>query len=185
MIERLVRAAAITHIAEDEEFRLRPHEGFVADPRLFQVGLGATGNETRVARVRLACDRVEDVADEDERRDLEDRIDERGGRVEHQQHVRLVDLFEAADRRPVEWDAVLEGVGLQDVGRDGEMLPDTGQVGEAKINHLDIGGHLQDVGTLLGIFNALLMRGKIVGRAPIGVLSPEHRGSIASGSGAV
>ena len=134
--------------------------------------------------VGLARDRVEDVADEDERRDLENRVDERGGRVEHQQHVRLVDLLEPADRRPVERDAVLEGVRLQHVGRDGEMLPDAGQVGEAEIHHLDVGSHLQDVGYSLRHFSALLMTWEVRrGRAPIWALQTEHIGSITSGGG--
>ena len=186
VIERLIRAAAVPHIAEDEELRLGPHKGRVADAGLLEVGLGAGGDEAWVARVRLARDRVEDVADDDQRRDLEDRVDERGGRVEHQQHVRLVDLFEAADRRPVERDAVLERVSVQHVGRDGEMLPDAGQVGETEIHHLDVGSHLQDVGYSLRHISALLNTWEDrLGRVPIWALPAEHTGSIASGSASV
>jgi hypothetical protein len=54
VIIAFVRRAAVTHIAEDEEFRLRPEIDGVADAGLLEIGLGAMGDEARIAAVRLA-----------------------------------------------------------------------------------------------------------------------------------
>ena len=50
VIEGLVGAAAVAHIAEDEELRLGPEVAGVADAGLLEIGLGAPGDEARIAR---------------------------------------------------------------------------------------------------------------------------------------
>ena len=67
--------------------------------------------------------------------------------VGHEQHVRLVDGLEAADRRAIEPEPVLEDPLAQLRDGDGEVLPEAGEVDEAQID--DLGalflGHLEDV----------------------------------------
>ena len=58
-------------------------------------------------------------------------------RVGDEHHVRLVDGLEAADRRTVERLAVGEEVLVERLGRDVEVLHDTGQVAEADVDELD------------------------------------------------
>ena len=57
-----------THVVEDEKFRFRTEERGVGDPGALQVRLGFFGDAARVAIVRLARDRLDDRADEAERR---------------------------------------------------------------------------------------------------------------------
>src|SRR5207302_7734903 len=56
---------------EDVELRLRTEVAGVGDPALAQVLLGLAGDVAGVAAVGLAGDRVDDVADQEQRRDLE------------------------------------------------------------------------------------------------------------------
>ena len=66
-----------------------------------------------------------------------ERIDERGVRVGHEDHVRLLDLLEAPDRRAVEPEPFLERIGTQLVRRRGEVLHQSRQVTEPEVNDLD------------------------------------------------
>ena len=67
-----------------------------------------------------------------------ERVDEGGGRVREQHHVGLVDRLEAADRRAVEHQAVVEDALVERLGRDVEVLHDAGQVAEPDVDELDV-----------------------------------------------
>ncbi len=89
----------------------------------------------RVARVRLARDRVEHRAHQRERRRLVERVQDSRGQIGQQQHVGLVDLLEAADRRAVEADAIGERLLVKARERHPHVLPGPRQVGELEIDH--------------------------------------------------
>jgi hypothetical protein len=129
----LVEADAV----EDVELRLGAPVADVGDAGLGQVGLGLLGDVAGVARVALAGDRIDDVADQVQSRHLQDRIDCRAVRVGDQEHVALVDGLEAPDARTVEAHAVGEHVFLEPAERHAEVLPGAGEVNEAQVHHLD------------------------------------------------
>ena len=56
--------------------------------------------------------------------------------IGNQQHVAFVDRRPAADRRAVHAEAFFEGIFGQLVDGIGNVLPQSGQVGEAQIEHL-------------------------------------------------
>ena len=78
-VVRAVRAELVRDLVEDEELALRAHEGRVGDARRAQVLLGALGDPARILGVRLARDRIGDLADQRERRRLGER--DRGSRT--------------------------------------------------------------------------------------------------------
>ena len=61
---------------------------------------------------------------------LGERVLERGRRVGEQQHVAFLDLLEPADARAVEPDPFLEGVQVELLRGDGEVLPESRQIDE-------------------------------------------------------
>ena len=77
------------------------------------------------------------VADHHQRGFLGERIDEGGFRGGDDEHVGFVDRLPAADGGAVESEALLEGVGLDAMDRDGEMLLHSGEIHEAEIDRLD------------------------------------------------
>ena len=125
------------HVVEHVELGLGPEVGGVGDAGRPQVLLGLLGDVARVAGVGLAGDRVADEAVEDERLVLQERVDHRRVGVGHQDHVRLLDLLEAADRGAVEAVAILERALGELVRRDREVLHETGEVAEAEVDDLD------------------------------------------------
>ena len=76
----------------------------------FTMRFGLLGDAARIAVVGLAGGRLEHVADQDERRLGEERIDAGDRRIRHQVHVGLVDRLPAGDRGAVEHLAFGEGV---------------------------------------------------------------------------
>ena len=123
------------HLVEDEELALGADAGRVRDAGRAQVLLGAAGDAARVLRVRLPGDRVRDLADERERRCLRRGIEDRRGRIRHEEHVRALDRLPAADRGPVEAEPLVER-GLVERG-DGQrhVLPGAEQVAELQVDH--------------------------------------------------
>jgi len=140
---RLIEADRV----EDVELDLRSPERGVGDPGRGEERLGLLRDVARVARVRPPRERVDDVAYEVQRLDAQDRIDERTVRVRQKEHVALVNVLEAADRRAVEADAVDEEALAELLDRDREVLPRPGQIDEAKVDDLRLGlfRELQDV----------------------------------------
>ena len=67
-VEPLVLVLPVADVVENEELRLRAEVGHVADARRLQVRLRLARDVARVARVVLLGDRVDDVADQRQRR---------------------------------------------------------------------------------------------------------------------
>ena len=131
---RLIEAQRV----EDVELDLRTPERRVGDAGRWEELFGLLRDVAGVARVRLARDRIEDVADQVERLHLEDRVDERRGRVRDQEHVALVDVLEPSDRRAIEPDAVAEEPLGELLDGDRKVLPRAGHVDEAQVDDLDL-----------------------------------------------
>ena len=63
---------------------------------------------------------------------------EKGGLgLGHDEHVALVDRLPAADARAVEAQAVFEHVLVQLADRNGEVLPQAGEIHEPQVDRLD------------------------------------------------
>ncbi len=90
----------------------------------------------RVARVGLEGDRVVDEAVDIEGLVIAERVDHRGRRVRQEDHVGLVDLLEAADRRSVEAVSLAHRILGQLVNRNRKVLHETGQIAEPEIDDL-------------------------------------------------
>jgi hypothetical protein len=122
-------------VIEDVELGLGTEVRDVRDAAGAQVRLGLHRHVARVARVGLPRDRIEHRADQRDRRRLVERVQDRRGCIREQQHVRLVDLLEAADRRAVEADPVGERLLVQRRERHPHVLPGARKVGELQIDH--------------------------------------------------
>ena len=142
-VVRLVEPNAV----EEEELELGADIDRVPRARLLDVGLGLLGDVAGIARVRLPRDRVLDVADEDHGRHGGERVHLRRRGIGHEEHVRLVDGLEASNGRAVEAEAVLEDALVQLGDGNREVLPEAGEIDEAKIDDLDalLLGHFQHV----------------------------------------
>ena len=68
---------------------------------------------------------------------LTERVDHGRVGVGHEQHVRLLDLLEAADGGAVEPEPLLEHVLCERVGRHREVLHQAGKVDEPDVDDLD------------------------------------------------
>ena len=123
---------------EDVELGLGPEVRGVGDAGAAEVVLRLLGDVARVAAVGLAGDRVLHEAVDVERLVLRERVDHRGVGIGDQEHVRLLDLLEPADRRAVEAQAVLEDVLGELVRRDREVLHEPRQVAEADVDDVDL-----------------------------------------------
>ena len=106
-------------------------------PVLVEVVLGLAGHVARVARVRLAGERIVHEEVEVHRLGCAERIDARGLGVGQQHHVGFVDRLEAAHRRAVECQTVLEDTLVEGGRRDREVLDHTGQIAEPDVDVLD------------------------------------------------
>ncbi len=117
LVERAVEARAVTDAVEDEEFVLGAEQRAIGDAGRLEVRLGTLCERARIALIALHGRRLDDVAADVDRRLFEERIEDGRGRVEHEDHVRLVDALPASDRRTVEHLAVTEQVLVERVGR--------------------------------------------------------------------
>ena len=139
-VDLVERRSLVLHeadVVEHVELGLGPEVGGVGEAGRAQVLLGLLGDVAGVTGVRLAGDRIAHEAVQDERLVPEERIDHGRVRVGHEDHVRLLDLLEPADRRAVEAVPLLEGARRELVGGDGEVLHETGEVAEAEVDDLD------------------------------------------------
>ena len=123
-------------VVEDEKLGFGAEVGGVGDAAVLEIRFGLAGDEARVAIVALARDRIDDVADHAQRRDLEERIDVGRLGVGHQQHVAFVDRSPAANRRAVEAEAFLEGVLVQLGDGIRNVLGEARQIGETQVDLL-------------------------------------------------
>src|SRR5690606_30138278 len=97
----------------------------------------ALGDAARVTRVRLVRDRIDHVAQDRERRRLEERIEDGRRRIGLHQHVRRVHRAPTGDRRAVGAETLLHAL-LQALDRVGQVLPLTEEVDELGVDHLDV-----------------------------------------------
>src|SRR5262245_51417487 len=137
VVETEVVALIEADVVEDEEFQLRADVDGVGQAELLDVLFGLLGHEARVAGVIATGHRVFHVADQDQRLMLGKRVQLRRRRIREEQHVRLVDRLEPANRGPVEANAFGEKVFSQLVSRDREMLPGPRQVREPQVYDLN------------------------------------------------
>ncbi len=82
--------------------------------------------------------RIAYVARETESRHFEHRIDEGRVRIGENEHVALLDLGKPPDTGPVKPYSVLEKRFVQPVCRYRVVLPDSGQIHELEVDHLDV-----------------------------------------------
>ncbi len=143
----LAGAAGEAHIVEDVELGLGAEERGVRDAGALEVLLSLASDVARVAAVGLAGQRVVDEEVHDEGLVLTERVQHGGRRVGQQQHVRLVDGLEPADRRSVEHETVSEDAGAKVFHGEGEVVRRAGQVGKPDVDELHpfVPYELQDV----------------------------------------
>ena len=92
LVERVVRAPLEADESKMKNSASGPKYAVSAMPVDLQVGARALARGSRgSAAVGLARDRIDDVADQRQRRRLEERIHHRGRRIRHHQHVGRVD----------------------------------------------------------------------------------------------
>ncbi len=137
-VEGLVVGGRITDLVEDEEFRLGSKVSGIGDAGRFQVGFCLAGDETRIASIAFLGDRVVDIADKAEGRDLGKRVDLGSGGVRHDGHVAVVDRLPATDRRPVKAETFFEDVLAEFADRGGKVLPDPDEIEKFVVHHLDL-----------------------------------------------
>ena len=137
-VDRVVRLVVCDLVAdrvEHEELALGADVARVGDVGRAQVLLRALGYAARILRVRLVRDRVDDLADERQRRRLGERIEDRARRIRHEQHVRLGDALPAADGRAVEPEPLVEARFVEGRERQRHVLPRAEQVAELEVDH--------------------------------------------------
>ena len=89
----------------------------------------------RITGVALLGNRVNNVADERERRVFGERVHHRSLRIRYDQHVTRMDGLPSADAGSVESEPFFENTLGQFVYRYGKMLPQPGIIHELEINH--------------------------------------------------
>ena len=137
-----------SHIVENKKFRFRPEKGSVRDAGRFEISLRFFGNPARVAIVRLASDRIDDCANETQRRFCVENVDPCGSRIRNDEHVRGVDHAPAANARSVKPEAISENLLVVFGERGREMLPGAEQIRELEVDqfHVAVFDHFADVG---------------------------------------
>jgi len=140
-INVIIAAAAVLSVAdvvEDEKFGFGSHVRSVGNAGALQIRFGFLGDVTRVAVVGFVGDGVNRVGDDAERRDLRERIKDRGFGIEQQKHVAGFDSFPAADGGAVEAETGGEHFLFEFGDRDAEVLPCSEQVAEFHVHKLDV-----------------------------------------------
>src|SRR5210317_852679 len=86
-IERLVGRGRVANVIKDEKLRLRSKVSGVSQAGRLQVGFSFLGNEARIAGVAFLGNRVNNITDQAEGRNLNKRVDLGSRWVGHDQHV--------------------------------------------------------------------------------------------------
>ena len=136
LMQRRVAFVSEPHVVENEKLRFRSEERGVGNPGALQVCFRFFGDAARIAIVRLARDRIDNRANETQRRFGVEDVDPGRGRVGNDEHVGGVDDSPAADARAVEPEAVGENFFVVFGERGGEMLPRAEQVRELEVDQL-------------------------------------------------
>src|SRR5579883_2255097 len=131
-VSRLIEA----DIVEDEELRLRSPVACRRNAGLDQVPLRLLGYVAWIPRIPLTGHRILHVADQAERWNRTDRIDNRSSRIGDQKHVTLVNLLETPDARAIKAQPLFEDVNLELRDRRGEVLPGPRQIDELVVYEL-------------------------------------------------
>jgi hypothetical protein len=137
-IEAAVHIVAVAHAVEDEEFVLGAEERVIGDAGGPEIGLCALGKRARVTLVALHGRRLDHVAANIDRGLFEERIDDRGRRLGHEDHVRLVDTLPSGDRGAIEHLAVGEEFLVHQPRGDRHVLLLAAGVGEAQVRELHL-----------------------------------------------
>ena len=135
-----VRILVEADVIENEKLSFGAPIAHRRDAGLGKVFFGFAGDVTRIARVRLACDRIEHARRHRQRRHIADRVRRRSGWIEDQEHVALVDGLKAAYARSVEPDTLAEQTLFQFRDRDAKVLPGARQVDELEVDDLQFLG---------------------------------------------
>ena len=87
-------------VVEQEEFWFWPEQDGISDAGGAQVLFSAFRDGARVTVIALQGAWLEDIAADDQGRFFVERVNDRGGRVRHQDHVRFVDTFQPPIEEP-------------------------------------------------------------------------------------
>ena len=136
-VERTVGLVVVADVVEYVELGFWTEIRRVSHPGARQVLLGLTRDVARVAAVGLAGQRVVDEEGHVQRLVLPERVNVGGRGIREQEHVRLVDRLESADRRTVERQAVFESGSAEIRHRKREVLHDARQIAEAGVDEFD------------------------------------------------
>src|ERR1051325_8180014 len=98
-----------TDAVEDKELKFGSEKSCIGDAGRLHVVDRLARDEARVPAIILPRERILDAANEDERRFLEERIDECGLGLRDDEHVGFVDRLPAANAGTIEAEAVLKG----------------------------------------------------------------------------
>ncbi len=137
-IEGLVGGGRITDVVEDEELGLRTEIGGIGEAGRFQVSFGFSGDEAGITGIAFAGDRIDDVADQAQGRNLHEGVDLGGFGIRHEQHVAVMNGLPAANRRAVETDAFFKSLLTEFADGGAEMLPNPYKVQEFVVHHLAV-----------------------------------------------
>ena len=133
-VRAAVHAGTDGNVVENEEFVFGAKQRRVGDSGGLEIRFRALCQGTRVALVALHGHGFDDIAAQVNRRLFVERIDDGGGGVRHQNHVRLIDALPAGDRRTVEHLAVLEKTLVHQARRNGDVVLLANRIGKAEIS---------------------------------------------------
>src|ERR1700722_12868861 len=132
MLRRTVKSDAV----KNKELGFRPKVSCIGNSGGFQVRISALHDVARIAMIGFLRWRIGGVPNHDESRDAKKRVHECRIRIGNQEHVRFVDGSPPANRTGVESESFLEGALLELADGVADMLPEAGNIDEAKVEDL-------------------------------------------------
>ncbi len=149
-----ISGVAVAHFVEDEELRFRSEKRRVGHAGALQICFRFFRHAARIAIVGLARNRIDDGADQTQRRLGVVDIDPGGRGIGNDEHVAGVDRAPTANAGAIEAEAFRKNFFVILGQRGGEMLPAAGQIGELEVDQLDLAvlDHLADVGCGFFVF---------------------------------
>src|SRR5579875_3708945 len=122
---------------ENVKFSLWTEISAFAQAAGFQISFGLFRHSAWIAGIQRVVDRITHITNDAERRDLSEWIDKDRFRVRNQKHVAFINHLKAPNARAIKADAFRERTFIKFSGRDGKVLPQTGEVNKLQINDLD------------------------------------------------